>query len=165
LYKNQLKATKAKTVRRDIEMERRSFVKKLALGSALLAGILALLGALRAIVPKLTRDKMTYKLGHVADFPMNTFTLSEKASVFIYRDHVGVRAVSAICTHLGCTLEKSDDGFICPCHGSSFDPDGRVLSGPAPQSLAWFEISLAPDGQLVVDKTKRVGSTKIFTIT
>lgn len=146
-------------------MERRSFVKKLALGSALLAGILSLLGVLRAIVPKLTRDKMTYKLGHAADFPMNTFTLSEKASVFIYRDHIGVRAVSAKCTHLGCTLEKSDDGFRCPCHGSSFSSNGRVLSGPAPQSLAWFQVSLAPDGQLVVNKTKRVGSTEIFKIT
>ncbi|MBN1560525.1 Rieske 2Fe-2S domain-containing protein, partial [candidate division KSB1 bacterium] len=122
-------------------MERRSFLKKLALNSALLAGILSLLGALRAIVPKLTRDKMTCKLGHVADFPMNTFTLAEKAGVFIYRDHVGVRGVSALCTHLGCTLEKSDDGFICPCHGSSFSSTGLVLSGPAPQSLAWFQVS------------------------
>ncbi|MBN1465810.1 Rieske (2Fe-2S) protein [candidate division KSB1 bacterium] len=146
-------------------MERRTFIKKLALGSALLAGILSLLGILRAIVPKLTRDKMTYKLGHAADFPMNTFTLAEKASVFIYRDHVGLRAVSALCTHLGCTLEQSDDGFLCPCHGSSFDGDGRAQSGPAPQSLAWFQVSLAPDGQLVVDKTKRVSSADIFRIT
>jgi len=52
----------------------------------------------------------------------------------VYRNSNGeLSALSAVCTHLGCqvqwnTAEKSWD---CPCHGSRFDPQGRVLNGPA----------------------------------
>lgn len=55
-----------------------------------------------------------------------------------YRDETGaVYERSAICTHLGCvvnwnTLEKSWD---CPCHGSRFDTEGRVITGPAISEL------------------------------
>lgn len=145
-------------------MKRRSFLKNLALGSAISAGFLTLVGGLRAVVPKLTRDSAVHKLGALTDFPISTFTLVEKAGVFIFRDHQGVRAVSAICTHLGCVLEKSENGFNCPCHGSFFDSDGKVLSGPAPRSLAWYRVSIAPDRQLVVDKTRRVKSEEIFRV-
>jgi glycine/D-amino acid oxidase-like deaminating enzyme/nitrite reductase/ring-hydroxylating ferredoxin subunit len=56
----------------------------------------------------------------------------------VYRNFNGeLGAVSAVCTHLGCqvqwnTAEKSWD---CPCHGSRFDPHGRVLNGPAVGAL------------------------------
>lgn len=145
-------------------MKRRLFLKRLALGSSIAAGLLAMLGALRAIVPKLTADKSIYKIGLLSDFPINAFTLSEKADCFIFRDHQGVRAVSSICTHLGCTLEKSERGFNCPCHGSHFNQDGKVLSGPAPRSLAWYKMNLAQDGQLVVDKKQRVAADEKFLI-
>ena len=136
----------------------------MALGTSLLAGVLAALGIIRAIIPKLTRDSSIHKIGFLADYPINSFTLSEKADCFIFRDHQGVRAVSSICTHLGCTLEKSEHGFNCPCHGSYFNQDGKVQSGPAPRSLAWFKISLAADGQLLVDKKHRVNSNDKFLI-
>jgi cytochrome b6-f complex iron-sulfur subunit len=146
------------------DQERRSFLKKVALSSSMVAGVLASLGALRAIVPTLTRDKSVYKIGALADYPINSFTFSQQAECFIFRDHQGIRAVSAICTHLGCTLEKNDDGFNCPCHGSYFNQDGKVLSGPAPRSLAWFKVGLAADGQLVVDKKQRVVVDEKFLI-
>ena len=56
----------------------------------------------------------------------------------VYRNANGqLGALSATCTHLGClvhwnTTEKSWD---CPCHGSRFDPHGRVLNGPAVNAL------------------------------
>jgi glycine/D-amino acid oxidase-like deaminating enzyme/nitrite reductase/ring-hydroxylating ferredoxin subunit len=56
----------------------------------------------------------------------------------VYRDQDGaVHALSAICTHQGCqvafnAMERSWD---CPCHGSRFDIDGRVLDGPAKRPL------------------------------
>jgi glycine/D-amino acid oxidase-like deaminating enzyme/nitrite reductase/ring-hydroxylating ferredoxin subunit len=58
--------------------------------------------------------------------------------VAAYRDEQGVlHQHSAVCTHLGCivawnALEKTWD---CPCHGSRYDPSGRVLSGPATSPL------------------------------
>jgi cytochrome b6-f complex iron-sulfur subunit len=59
--------------------------------------------------------------------------------------------ISTICTHLGCTVGISDTGFACPCHGSRYDQDGNVVGGPAPKSLAWYKVAMAPNGELEVD--------------
>jgi nitrite reductase/ring-hydroxylating ferredoxin subunit len=56
----------------------------------------------------------------------------------VYRDADGtLHAVSATCTHLGCTVAFNDaeHTWDCPCHGSRFDPDGAVLHGPATTPL------------------------------
>ena len=47
-------------------------------------------------------------------------------------------AISSVCTHMGCTVAPAGDGFRCPCHGSTFDRDGRNTGGPAPRPLARF---------------------------
>ena len=55
-----------------------------------------------------------------------------------YRDDDGqLRAVSAICTHLGCVVNfnAAERSWDCPCHGSRFDLDGSVLNGPAVRGL------------------------------
>eukprot|EP00802_Teleaulax_amphioxeia_P018506 Tamp_18699.p1 GENE.Tamp_18699~~Tamp_18699.p1 ORF type:complete len:256 (+),score=40.43 Tamp_18699:191-958(+) len=46
--------------------------------------------------------------------------------------------VNAVCTHLGCVVpwNKSLNRFACPCHGSQYDKNGKVVRGPAPLSLA-----------------------------
>lgn len=47
--------------------------------------------------------------------------------------------VIGICTHLGCVPlgnEGPYHGFFCPCHGSVYDPSGRIRQGPAPTNLA-----------------------------
>jgi Rieske Fe-S protein len=52
----------------------------------------------------------------------------------VYRDEAGrLHRVSAICTHQGCQVafNPSELSWDCPCHGSRFDVDGRVLHGPA----------------------------------
>jgi Rieske Fe-S protein len=43
--------------------------------------------------------------------------------------------LSLRCTHLGCRVVANEDGFGCPCHGSTFDRHGRVTNGPAQQAL------------------------------
>jgi glycine/D-amino acid oxidase-like deaminating enzyme/nitrite reductase/ring-hydroxylating ferredoxin subunit len=58
--------------------------------------------------------------------------------VGVYRDEAGaVHAVSLRCTHLGCLLRfnAAERSWDCPCHGSRFDLEGRVLAGPATQPL------------------------------
>jgi cytochrome b6-f complex iron-sulfur subunit len=56
----------------------------------------------------------------------------------------GLRAFSAICTHLGCIVQwKKDEGiFLCPCHGGKFDPNGNVISGPPPKPLSQYEVKV-----------------------
>ncbi|MDQ3940595.1 MAG: FAD-dependent oxidoreductase [Actinomycetota bacterium] len=56
-----------------------------------------------------------------------------------YRDEDGeLHVVSAVCTHLACIVawNSAEKSWDCPCHGSRFDPDGRVLHGPAMKDLA-----------------------------
>jgi len=65
-------------------------------------------------------------------------------------------AYSAICTHLGCTVNATleDDGTIaCPCHGSRFDPaaGAAVLNGPANRALPALPIRVEDDGTIAVD--------------
>ena len=138
------------------KLTRRKFLGKAALGGAIGAGVLAMLGALREVIPPLARENKKFTIGRLYDFPLNTFFLIAAHNVFIYRDYEGVRALSAVCTHLGCVLETAEAGFQCPCHGSRFNDKGRVLSGPAPRSLAYFKVDVAPDGQLLVDMSQKV---------
>jgi len=56
----------------------------------------------------------------------------------VYRDESGeLFAVSVKCPHLGCQLEWNPDekSWDCPCHGSRFDVQGRLLDGPAQTDL------------------------------
>jgi Rieske Fe-S protein len=71
--------------------------------------------------------------------------------VALFRDSDGVYAISTICTHLGCVVKASSEGFECPCHGSRFGPDGSVTKGPAPRALPWLKVS-SSDGGLIVDE-------------
>ncbi|MFN2464109.1 MAG: FAD-dependent oxidoreductase [Candidatus Dormibacteria bacterium] len=58
--------------------------------------------------------------------------------VAAYRDTNGdLHSVSAVCTHLGClvSFNTAETTWDCPCHGSRFDVDGHVISGPATRDL------------------------------
>jgi menaquinol-cytochrome c reductase iron-sulfur subunit len=148
---------------------RRDFLVKLGSGAGVAA--LATQGAasLRALVPNVSYDApTTVKLGPPSDYPDGLKFLADER-LFIFRDGNTFHAVSAVCTHLGCTVRaealsrpetatiggqplKLTHRFSCPCHGSKYAGDGTNVAGPAPQPLAWFRLSLAADdGQLVVD--------------
>ena len=62
----------------------------------------------------------------------------ELGSVWLERHGSEVRAFSAVCPHLGCSVNVAPEagaGFACPCHTSAFDKDGKRKSGPAPRDL------------------------------
>lgn len=69
----------------------------------------------------------------------------------LVRTPTGVfRAFSAICTHLGCTVQYRDDlGHIwCACHDGHYDLNGQVLAGPPPRPLPEYAVTLK--GQEVI---------------
>jgi cytochrome b6-f complex iron-sulfur subunit len=67
-----------------------------------------------------------------------------------------IYAIKSVCTHLGCTPNwlEAEQKFKCPCHGSGFYKDAINFEGPAPRPLERYAISLAEDGQLLVDKSR-----------
>ena len=68
-----------------------------------------------------------------------------------YRDDDGVvHAVSPVCTHLGCQVQfnTAETSWDCPCHGSRYDIDGRVIHGPAVRDLDPVEIDAGESARL-----------------
>src|SRR5262245_42143405 len=65
-----------------------------------------------------------------------------------------IYAIKSVCTHLGCTPHwlEAEPKCKCPCHGRGFYTDAITYEGPAPRPLERYAISLADDGQLLVDK-------------
>ena len=61
------------------------------------------------------------------------------AKVAVYRDERDqLHERSAVCPHMGCIVRWNygEGTWDCPCHGSRFDPFGRVVNGPANSNLA-----------------------------
>ena len=56
-------------------------------------------------------------------------------------------ALNAVCTHLGCVVpwNKAENKFMCPCHGSQYNKEGKVVRGPAPLSLALAHVEIVDD--------------------
>lgn len=159
----------------DEKRNRREFLTQLGTGAGVCA--LAYQGAasMRSLVPNVSYDApTTVKLGMPSDFPDGLKFLPDER-LFVFRDGNVFHAVSAVCTHLGCTVRaealsqpesRTVDGqplrlthrFACPCHGSRYGGDGSNVAGPAPRPLAWYHLSIAPDdGQLVADLAREVG--------
>lgn len=63
-----------------------------------------------------------------------------------------LRAMSAKCTHEGCTVQfvPGESVIWCACHNGRFDLDGRVLAGPPPRPLARYSCQREADGAVVV---------------
>jgi cytochrome b6-f complex iron-sulfur subunit len=63
-------------------------------------------------------------------------------------------AMQPICTHLGCTVawQAEQNQFVCPCHGSRYDAEGRVTHGPAPRSLPLVTVVVKQNQIRLVDQ-------------
>ena len=150
----------------DKQVSRRGFFE-LTLGwiAAMFAVCASAVGAVRFLVPNvLFEPSLVFKAGKPDDFPDGSVTFLEEERVFLVRKGNTFRCLSAICTHLGCTVNRTGQGYHCPCHGSVFDDQGGVKSGPAPRALEWFLVTLSKDSRLLVDKNQRVNSDKYLVL-
>jgi Rieske Fe-S protein len=79
-------------------------------------------------------------VGSAADLPIGSGKVVAMGSspVIVVNTQTGVKAYSAVCTHLGCIVEFDATlrQIVCPCHDGHFSPDnGSVISGPPPKAL------------------------------
>ena len=139
-------------------IHRRDFLGIAAMASCGLAFVTAALGSLKLPMPSVFPESSArFRIGKPEGFLLGSATYFSEHHVWVFRDEGGFQAISAVCTHLGCITKRHNDGqFLCPCHGSRYDQDGRVVAGPAPRALPCLEVSLAPNGKLEVDKLKEV---------
>jgi len=151
---------------------RRLFLGRLGLGAILAALAGQAYVFLRSLFPNLLYERPDrFKIGPPDQFSEGA-RFFENERVFVLRERNTFHAISAVCTHLGCTvkmerlnqLKKVQAGgrgfeeqfeFRCPCHGSKYYGDGTNYSGPAPKPLAHYRLEVSPDdGQLVVDRSQ-----------
>lgn len=148
---------------------RRDFLQKVGTGSILLSAVAVGFQTVRSLVPDVLNEApQRFKIGLPSQLPEGV-TFLEDRKLFVFREGKSFHAISAACTHLGCTVkltklnqpkEVEVDGgkrivtseFLCPCHGSKYYDDGTNYSGPAPRPLAWYRLEVSPDdGQLIAD--------------
>ena len=100
-----------------------------------------------------------FKIGVPSDYKIGEVDArwKKKYGIWVVRTPEFVYALSTECTHLGCIPNWSgnEQKFKCPCHGSGFHKNGINVDGPAPRPLERFRITLADDGQILIDKTIR----------
>lgn len=161
---------------------RRKVLSRLGLGATLMALGGQAFAFVRSLVPNvLYESPQRYKVGTPDQFNEGPTFLEDKR-VFIFRQKNTFHAISATCTHLGCTVKmqrltqpkkvsvrgreiEEQAEFACPCHGSKYYGDGTNYSGPAPRPLDYYKLELSPDdGQLLVDASEVVAQDFRLTV-
>jgi cytochrome b6-f complex iron-sulfur subunit len=146
-------------------VSRRSFLGLASWGAVLLSSLTVLAGVLRLAKPNVYyEESKRFKIGKPENFPVGIVKKLDDKQVYIFSEDDGLHAITSVCTHLGCLVAVTESGFQCPCHGSRYDRDGKVVAGPAPRNLPWLEISRNVDGSLVVDAAKEVPKGTTFKV-
>jgi cytochrome b6-f complex iron-sulfur subunit len=112
----------------------------------------------RFFLPRTLFEPATsFKIGYPADFGLGVDTkFQQKYRIWVDRTPDRIFVIYARCTHLGCTPDwkPAENKFKCPCHGSGYDSEGVNFEGPAPRPMDRANVSIAPDGQILVDVSK-----------
>lgn len=154
-YRNSLKVIQNS---KDPKISRRRFLALIGWGAV--AGVGGILGAamLGYLYPNALKiPPSVFSIGRPEDVLASEgrlFIPEQKAFLEVSRGRV--RCMTAICTHLGCTVNAVEIGFKCPCHGSTYDLDGKNTGGPAPLPLAFYQIYRGASGELLVDKSRQI---------
>lgn len=142
---------------KDPMISRRSFLALMGVGACLLgAGALVNASMLGFLYPNAMKiPPSIFSIGRPEEvLSRDGKIFNPKQKVFIETMSGKVRVQTAVCTHLGCTVNMVQTGYSCPCHGSTYDTHGLNTGGPAPLPLVYYLVSLGASGELMVDKNK-----------
>ncbi len=112
---------------------------------------LAIVGVIALFVflwDRLIFDHLELKKQKTRILPFNrNKTVSFDGNYLVVNNDEKTTVFSAHCTHLGCIINKTEGGrLVCPCHGSEYDLDGKVVKGPAWKNLDIVPSKIAEDG-------------------
>lgn len=138
---------------------RRSFLDYL-LGAGLLglAGIVLYPLTKYLIPPKVTEvtggSVIAAKVGELAPNSGKIFPFGGKPAILINTPDGELRAFTAVCTHLACTVQYRPDlaHIWCACHDGHYDLRGQVISGPPPRPLEEYQVTVKGDNIVVSRK-------------
>ena len=134
-------------------MKRRNFID-IFFGGSLLATIAAFLyPVVRYVLPTksagvIQNSVVAAKAGELPPNAAKVFKFGSAPAVLINTAEGTLVALSAVCTHLTCTVSYDGDTgtLFCPCHNGRFDLSGNVLSGPPPRPLETYAVGVSgPD--------------------
>jgi len=142
------KTKNKQTVQTADSSSRRSFLTILWVGLGIVAVFEFIAVIIHFLSPGNSRKKpgesgAIIEAGQADRFPVNSVTANIQGRFYLCRmEDGGFLALSSKCTHLGCTVPWMDKEkrFACPCHGSSFDITGDVITSPAPRPLAIYRV-------------------------
>jgi len=101
-------------------------------------------------------QKIAFKINKVAKLRevhgWAILKIKDRQILFVRDSENTIKALNPICTHKQCTVEYSREKgrIVCPCHGSEYALDGRVLKEPSTEPLGIYESELRQDGLIVV---------------
>jgi len=128
-------------------ISRRTFIKF----CAVVVGVITF-APIRSLLAE--NDLKWESVGTIQDFTVGEPVLVKKDAhnpIIIYRQQNSITALSAKCTHKGCTVRvKKQDVYVCPCHGAMYEYDGTVKKGPAKRNLESLPVKVSDTGEVLV---------------
>jgi len=139
-------------------MNRRKFLDWLLRISGAVLGALAAYPVIRYLVPPrepeaATRQVIAAKKEEVPSDGYKIFPFGTEPGILIHLASGEYRSFSAVCTHLGCTVQyrSAEKDIWCACHNGIYDLHGKNVSGPPPRPLAPYDVHLM-EQDIVVQK-------------
>jgi cytochrome b6-f complex iron-sulfur subunit len=134
------------------EIPRRRFIN-IILGTGLLTSLASFMyPIIRYLAPPKLPDMgsdavLAAKVSELKAGTAKMFRFGSKPGLLVQTASGDYRAMSATCTHLGCTVQYRADvkEIWCACHNGMYDLNGRNVSGPPPRPLEAFEVQVRGD--------------------
>lgn len=141
-------------------MNRRNFID-IFLGGSLAGSILTFLyPVIRYVIPTKQAEAIIKKItaakvGELAPNTYKIFKFGATPGILINTQDGKLKAFTAICTHLTCTViyESDTESLFCPCHNGRFDLNGNVISGPPPSPLESYSVEISGDDIVISKRT------------
>jgi len=128
------------------------------LGTGIIATIASFVyPAIRYVIPPPVSEAsnlsvVAARVGELKNNAAKVFKFGSEPAILIRSADGKYQAFTAVCTHLGCTVQYRADlhEIWCPCHNGIYDLQGRNVSGPPPRPLAQFQVHIQGEDVVVV---------------